>query len=378
MLRRKAKSEHIHHPTGLKRHDTDEPPPSFGLIATEKGFNIFVAGNGGATPRHAELLAKDVPPAEVVPILDRYLMFYIRTADRLQRTARWLEALPGGITYLRAVVLADALGIAASLEAQMAELVDGYFDEWAEALRSPALAARFRQFDNTGERVRNVEVEEDRGQARPVLWAREPARDDFAGLRARWSSTAWQPVLEASHFDGADGLPNGLSAAVKRGDTQLAVWRIRGRYYATQQMCPHKRAFVLSDGLVGQETNEGGVVAGAPWISCPHHKRNYDLSGGACHSDSELSIATFEVEERADGLVYLKLPPVEELDAELGTARWKVKKGEGKGQFEDLDKKIKFVGQRAKKPSVKPHVGLPMRKPVELMAGGACGGGLEW
>lgn len=359
--------------------DYTSPLPSFGLIATEKGFNIFVAGNGGASPRHAEILAKDVPPAEVVPILDRYLMFYIRTADRLQRTARWLESLPGGISYLRDVVLSDKLGICASLEAQMAELVDGYFDEWAEALRSPAIAARFRQFDNTGERVQNVEVEEDRGQARPVHWAKEPARQDFKGLRARWSSTAWQPVIEASHFNGADDLPSGISATVKRGDTQLAMWRIRGRYYATQQMCPHKRAFVLSDGLVGEELREDSAAASAPWISCPHHKRNYDLSGGACNNDGELSIATFEVEERADGLVYLRLPPVEELDAELGTTRWKVKKGEGKGQFEELDKKIKFVGQRAKRPGAKKtHVELSMRKPVELMSGGACGVGLEW
>ena len=80
---------------------------SFGLIATEKGFNIFVGGNGGATPRHSELLAKDVPPDDVVPILDRYLMFYIRTADKLQRTARWMENLPGGIKYLREVILED-------------------------------------------------------------------------------------------------------------------------------------------------------------------------------------------------------------------------------------------------------------------------------
>lgn len=351
---------------------------SFGLIATEKGFNIFVAGNGGAKPKHAELLAKDVPPVEVIPIIDRYLMFYIRTADRLQRTARWLEALPGGIKYLREVILEDKLGINASLEAQMAELVDSYFDEWAEAINNPSIAAKFKQFNNTDENVENMEIEQDRGQARPVYWAKDPAKENFQGLRERWSSTMWQPVVEASHFDGADSLPNGISATIKRGDTQLAVWRIRGKYYATQQMCPHRRAFILSDGLVGEERNEDGSVS-APWISCPHHKRNYDLSQGNCKNDGELSIATFEVEERADGFVYLNLPPVEELDAELGTAKWRVKKGEGKNQFEELDKKIRFVGQRAKKANVKPHIELPMRKPVELLAGGGCGGAdLDW
>lgn len=315
-------------------------------------------------------------------------MFYIRTADRLQRTARWLEGLPGGIKYLREVVLDDKLGINESLEAQMAELVDSFFDEWAEAIKNPAIAAKFKQFNNTEETTENMEIERDRDQPRPVFWAKEPARDDFQGLKERWSSTAWQPVIGASHFDGADGLPNGISATIKRGDTQLAVWRIRGRYYATQQMCPHKRSFVLSDGLIGVENaassdGSGGggaaaAAAAAPWVSCPNHKRNFDLAGGACKNDAELSIATFGVEERADGLVYLKLPPVEELDAELGTARWRVKKGEGEGQFAELDRKIHFVGTRAKKPGVKPHVELPMKRPVELMSGGCGGAGLDW
>ncbi|KAK0709602.1 nitrite reductase [Lasiosphaeria miniovina] len=370
--------------SGCVRECAEAQNKDFGLIATEKGFNIFVGGNGGAKPKHSELLAKDVAPADVVPILDRYLMFYIRTADRLQRTARWLEGLPGGIGYLRSVILEDKLGICASLEAQMQELVDSFFDEWAEALASPAIAAQFRQFANTSDAADGVETETDRGQARPVFWAREPAHDDFAGLRRTWSETAWQPVLSADHFAGADDMPNGVSAVVKRGDTQLAVWRVRGRWYATQQMCPHKRAFVLADGIVGQETApattaEGGdAPAAAPWISCPHHKRNYDLSSGACKNDNEnkLSIATFDVEARDDGLVYLRLPPVAELDAALGTAKWMVRKGEaGPSAYDALDKKLEFVGRRAKKPGVRPHSELPMRRPVALLAAGGGGSG---
>jgi nitrite reductase (NAD(P)H) len=376
--------------TRFRETTTDHRCSSFGLIASEKGFNIFVAGNGGAKPRHSEVLAKDVPPAEVIPILDRYLMFYIRTADKLQRTARWLEGLPGGIKYLREVVLDDKLGINASLEAQMQELVDSYFDEWVEAINNPAIAAKFRQFANEDAQPQDwLETESDRNQTRPVYWAKEPAREDFAGLRERWSSMAWQPVIEASHFDGADELPNGISAAIRRGDTQLALWRVRGRYFATQQMCPHKRAFVLSDGLVGEDPpsasdsscDKNPAGASTPWISCPHHKRNYDLSSGACKNDSELSIATFPVEARDDGLVYLKLPPVEELDAALGTGKWMVKKGEsGPHPFEELDKKIQFKGLRAKKAGVRPTVDerKMMRKPVELMAGGGCGSVPDW
>lgn len=311
-------------------------------------------------------------------------MFYIRTADKLQRTARWLENLPGGLKYLQEVVLEDKLGICESLEAQMAELVDSFFDEWAEAINSPAIAAKFKQFQNTDERVENMEVELDRGQSRPVFWAKESATEDFKGLRDRWTSMTWQPVMEAAHFDGADETPNGISATIKRGDTQLAVWRIRGRYYATQQMCPHKRAFILSDGLVGEVTKAGETPnpnsPSSPWVSCPHHKRNYDLSSGDCKNDSELSIATFPAEARPDGMLYLKLPPVEELDAALGTSKWRVKKGEsGDSPFAELDKKINFVGTRAKKPGVKPTVnGARMTRPVELMAGGGCGSAPDW
>ncbi|KAI6581342.1 Nitrite reductase [NAD(P)H] [Pyricularia oryzae] len=420
--------------SGCVRECAEAQSKDFGLIATDKGFNIYVAGNGGAKPRHAELLAKDVPPSEVVPILDRYLMFYIRTADKLQRTARWLENLPGGIEYLREVVLKDKLGINAALEAAMEELVDGFFDEWAEAIQDPAIAAKFRQFANTDDKLDNMEVEVERDQLRPVHWPKEAAKEDFKGLRSRWTETAWQPVMEASYFAEADGLPNGISAAIRRGDTQLALWRIRGRYFLTQQMCPHKRAFILSDGLIGEEMscskekgdNGSGITNGAaangslgvtnggtngmgvadakrtaasgdgggggscdkngnaaPWVSCPHHKRNFDLSSGACKNDEELSIATFEVEERPDGHVYAKLPPVEELDAALGTSKWKVKlgdAGEGEHPFAELDRKIAFKGLRAKKVGLRPTAAtLPLKsKNLAVAVGGGCGSAPDW
>uniref|UniRef100_A0A090MD63 Nitrite reductase [NAD(P)H] n=1 Tax=Fusarium clavum TaxID=2594811 RepID=A0A090MD63_9HYPO len=373
--------------SGCVRECAEAQGKDFGLIATEKGWNIFVGGNGGANPRHAELLAKDVPPTDVVTILDRYLMFYMRTADKLQRTARWIENLPGGIKYLQEVILEDKLGINASLEAQMEELVDSFFDEWAEAIKTPAIAEKFKQFANTNDTTRNMELEDDRGQKRPAFWpADAAAKEDFQGLKDKWSMTSWEPIIESSYFDGADELPNGISATVKRGDTQLAIWRIKGVYYATQQMCPHKRAFILSDGLVGQEPHKaeqnGDQAGAAPWVSCPHHKRNFDLGNGACKTDESMSIATFPTEARPDGMLYLKLPPVDELDSALGTKKWMVKKGEaGEAPLAKLDSKIKFVGIRGKKPYVKPLGQAKMTtKPMDLMmASNGCGGGApEW
>jgi nitrite reductase (NAD(P)H) len=338
--------------SGCVRECAEAQNKDFGLIATDKGFNIFVGGNGGAKPRHSELLAKDVPPDDVVPILDRYLMFYIRTADRLQRTARWIEQLPGGISYLRSVILEDRLDICAELEAQMAELVGTFFCEWTEVINDPERRKAFTQFGNTNENIENsIEKVTERGQSRPAYWPQKSATENFKDHS--WSSLTWQPIIEASKFTDA---PTGSSQNVKRGDTQLAVFKVRGRYYCTQQMCPHKRAFALSDGLIGEEGALPPSDTPRPsdcetkklYVSCPFHKRNFALNGptpGSCSNDAAVSTATFAAEERDDGWVYLKLPPVEELDALLGTERWKVTKDEaGPGPFEEMDKKFGTFG----------------------------------
>jgi nitrite reductase (NAD(P)H) len=326
--------------SGCVRECAEAQNKDFGLIATEKGFNIFVGGNGGAKPRHSELLAKDVPPDDVIPILDRYLSFYIRTADRLQRTARWIENLPGGIKYLRQVILEDKLGICGDLEKQMEELIDSYFCEWTEVIKNPERRKQFTQFANTTENVNDtIELVEDRGQMRPSYWLKESVKEDFRGTT--WSSLTWQPIVRAKLFKDID---TGDSQAVKRGDTQLAIFKIKGKYYCTQQMCPHKRAFVLSDGLIGDDTKNNKL-----WVSCPYHKRNFELGGpsaGKCGNDDQINIATFLAEERDDGWVYVKLPPVEELDRILGTEKWKIKKEEVGDPFEKLDAKLKGMKGR--------------------------------
>lgn len=331
--------------SGCVRECAEAQNKDFGLIATEKGYNLFVGGNGGATPRHSEILATDVPPDDIIPILDRYLMFYIRTADRLQRTARWVEQLPGGIKYLQKVVLEDSLGICAELEKQMQDLVGTFFCEWTEVINDPERRKAFQQFGNTSENVQPaIETITERGQDRPAYWAKESARDDFKNIK--WSSLAWQPIVMA---DNLLDLPLGSSHTVKRGDTQLAVFKIRGKYYASQQMCPHRRAFGLSDGLLGETKSSEDCKETKLYVSCPFHKRNYQLNNeqgaaeptaGSCSNDPSMSIATFEAEERDDGYVYLKLPPVDELDSVLGTTKWTVKKDETTDPFQSLDKKL--------------------------------------
>jgi nitrite reductase (NAD(P)H) len=362
--------------SGCVRECAEAQNKDFGLIATEKGFNIFVGGNGGAKPRHSELLAKDVPPDDIVPILDRYLAFYIRTADKLQRTARWMENLPGGIKYLQEVILEDKLGICGELEKQMEQLVGSFFCEWTEVLKDPAKRAWFNQFANTSETINDtIEPTQERGQERPSYWPKDSVTEDFRGTK--WTELSWQPLVKAEEFKDA---PTGDSRAIKRGDTQLAVFKVKGKWYCTQQMCPHKRAFVLSDGLIGDD-----IANNKLWVSCPYHKRNYELGGenaGRCANDESVNIATFPVEVRDDGWVYVKLPSVEELDGVLGTEKFRIKKSETTDPFEALDRKLEGMKMKGRKGIMASHLegGLGQRgKAAMILAGGERGaGGLDW
>lgn len=357
--------------SGCVRECAEAQNKDFGLIATEKGFNVFVGGNGGAKPRHSELLAQDILPDEVVPILDRYLMFYIRTADKLQRTARWIEQLPGGIKYLREVILEDKLNICAELEEQMNELIGTFFCEWTEVINDPIRRKLFQQFSNTSTTLESIEKVDERGQKRPAYWPKNSATEDFRGTK--WTQLAWQPVIEAKYFTDS---PMGSSVNVRRGNTQLAIFKIRAKYFAVQQMCPHKRTFALSEGLIGED-----IASTQMWVSCPYHKRNFILNGtdaGQCINDPELSIAAFEVEERADQWVYLKLPHVEELDRRLGTSRWMVKKSECKEPFERLDEKLK--GLKGRKPFEKGHLegGIGDKGAAREVIRSSAQSGMDW
>jgi nitrite reductase (NADH) large subunit len=163
--------------SGCTRECAEAQSKDVGVIATEKGWNLYVCGNGGMKPRHAELLAADVDKATLIRYVDRFLMFYIRTADRLQRTASWRDNLEGGLEYLRQVVCEDKLGIAAELEADMAHALARYECEWKKAIENPATLKRFRHFVNSDASDDNVVFVRERGQIRPATRAeREEAR----------------------------------------------------------------------------------------------------------------------------------------------------------------------------------------------------------
>jgi nitrite reductase (NADH) large subunit len=165
--------------SGCTRECAEAQSKDFGIIATENGWNLYVCGNGGMKPRHGDLFATDLDDQTLIKYIDRFLMFYIRTADRLQRTSTWMDNLEGGIDYLREVVIEDKLGIAVELETQMEHIIQTYVCEWKATLEDPKKLQRFRQFVNSDESDSGVVFVQERQQIRP---ARPEERPTLVGM----------------------------------------------------------------------------------------------------------------------------------------------------------------------------------------------------
>jgi nitrite reductase (NADH) large subunit len=156
--------------SGCIRECAEAQSKDFGIIATEKGWNLYVCGNGGSKPQHAQLLASDVDKETCVKLIDRFLMFYIKTADPLTRTATWLNKMEGGMSYLKAVVVDDLLGLANAFEQEMQTLINNYKCEWKEVVDSPELRQRYNHFVNVPDKDPTISFEEMRTQKRAKEW----------------------------------------------------------------------------------------------------------------------------------------------------------------------------------------------------------------
>lgn len=154
--------------SGCARECAEARSKDFGIIATEKGWNLYVCGNGGLTPRHADLFATDIDRETLIKYIDRFLMYYIKTANRLERTSTWMTKLEGGLEHLQDVVINDSLGIAAELEEQMQHLINTYECEWANAINDPQKLKRFKAFANSDETDETVEFVQLRDQICPA------------------------------------------------------------------------------------------------------------------------------------------------------------------------------------------------------------------
>ncbi|MET7948651.1 nitrite reductase large subunit NirB [Micromonospora sp. NPDC005324] len=155
--------------SGCARECAEARSKDFGIIATETGWNLYVGGNGGFRPRHADLFATDLSTETLIRLIDRFLMYYIRTADRLQRTAGWIEAMDGGLDHLRSVIVDDSLGLCEDLDAAMARHVSSYSDEWRDVLDDPDRLRRYTSFVNAPDVPDpSITFTRERGQPIPV------------------------------------------------------------------------------------------------------------------------------------------------------------------------------------------------------------------
>jgi nitrite reductase (NAD(P)H) len=265
-------------------------------------------------------------------------MFYITTADKLTRTSKWLEKLEGGIEYLKKVILEDYLGICDELEKQMAYLIGTYLCEWKAVVDDPERRQQFQQFSNTKDTQDGIEFISERGQKRPADWPKEgvqlppspvsPKMDPFdAEVPKKWIC-----VGKTDDF-GVD-----VGRTIKYGDVQIAVFHLPdGSWYATQNMCPHKRAMVLSQGLLGDSVSVTGGDKSQPYVSCPMHKKNFGLQDGKCLSpgdEDKYQIQTFDVKVAEGDKVFLLLPPVRELDDILATDKVMIHAKDTQDKFE--------------------------------------------
>ncbi len=154
--------------SGCTRECAEAQSKDVGIIATENGWNLYVCGNGGMKPRHADLFATDLDDETLLKYIDRFFMFYVRTADRLQRTSTWMDNLEGGLEYLKQVVIEDKLGIAAELEEQMSHIIGSYQCEWITTVNDPERVKQFSHFLNSDQADANVTFVREREQIRPA------------------------------------------------------------------------------------------------------------------------------------------------------------------------------------------------------------------
>jgi nitrite reductase (NADH) large subunit len=187
--------------SGCTRECAEAQGKDIGVIATDKGWNLYVCGNGGMKPRHADLFASDLDEATLIRTVDRLLMFYIRTADRLQRTSTWMDNLEGGVDYLREVILEDSLGIGDELEQEMARVVESYQCEWQTTLNDPQRLALFRSFVNSDQPDEAVQRK-----------AARPAAAGAAGAAEGAAVPPWQAICDLTPFRRRRGLARGWAS----------------------------------------------------------------------------------------------------------------------------------------------------------------------
>lgn len=265
--------------SGCTRECAEAQSKDVGVIATENGWNLYVCGNGGMRPRHAELFATDLDAQTLVKYIDRFLMFYIRTADKLQRTSVWRENLEGGLDYLKDVIINDSLGICAELERQMQMVVDHYHCEWRDALTDREKLKRFRTFVNDSRPDPNIRTIPERDQVRPA--------ENLPETVASAGPHDWTELC------GLDDLVAKSGVVAWHDGSQIALFYLPAtqgapaRVYAIDNHDPFSNANVIGRGIMGDL--KGQVV-----VASPLYKQHFRLEDGQCLEDPAVRLRTWD------------------------------------------------------------------------------------
>ncbi|QCA04642.1 nitrite reductase large subunit NirB [Pantoea vagans] len=273
--------------SGCTRECAEAQSKDIGVIATEKGWNLYVCGNGGMKPRHADLFASDLDDATLLRYVDRLLMFYIRTANRLQRTSVWLDNLEGGLDYLRQVVIEDSLGLGETLEQEMQRVVDAWQCEWQTTLADPSRLALFTPTINSEQPDETLHYSRVRGQRQPEAVAARPLLQLPAEL---WSAVC---ALEA--------IPPEAGIGARLGSERVALFRFGDALYALEDREPGSDASVLSRGILGD-------VGGEPVVISPLYKQRVRLRDGQSLDNPQHQLRCWPVKLEA-GQIWLANRP---------------------------------------------------------------------
>ncbi|MGK3141100.1 nitrite reductase large subunit NirB [Pantoea sp. C2G6] len=277
--------------SGCTRECAEAQSKDIGVIATEKGWNLYVCGNGGMKPRHADLFASDLDDTTLLRYVDRLLMFYIRTADRLQRTSVWLDNLEGGLDYLRQVVIEDSLGLGATLEQEMQRVVDAYQCEWQTTLADPSRRALFTPTVNSDRPDETLHYSRVRGQRQPEA---VPGRALLQLPAEPWSAVC---TLES--------IPPQAGIGARLGSERVALFRFGDALYALEDREPGSEASVLSRGILGD-------VGGEPVVISPLYKQRIRLRDGQSLDNPQQQLRCWPVKLEA-GQVWLANRPLNQL-----------------------------------------------------------------
>lgn len=106
----------------------------------------------------------------------------------------------------------------------------------------------------------------------------------------KYQSTSTDQVKVWFKVAELDKFPKNGGVCVKYQDKQIAVFNFsrKGKWFACQNLCPHKMEMLLSRGMLGDEQ-------GIPKVACPMHKKTFSLETGENLNGDLEPIATYPV-----------------------------------------------------------------------------------